>query len=204
MYCHGDEYARESGSLQVDCPAERHPGGAAGYSGRVDHDHRDARHLPRHPSRPACPRELVLSAVDDPRVSRRDERPHRQPRTTGGHGRAGQDLPAWLRDLHGRVAPARRRLDVRPRRRDLPDRAAPRAGCRRRLPAGERGGDHHRRVPRQPARDGPGHQQHRRRQRLLHRPRARRRARADQLAAGVPDLGAGRDLRNRLGLPQPA
>ena len=32
----------------------------------------------------------------------------------------------------------------------------------------------------------------------------RGRAGADQLAAGVPDLGAGRNLRNRLGLHQPA
>ena len=35
-------------------------------------------------------------------------------------------------------------------------------------------------------------------------PGPRRRARADQLAAGVPDLGARRDLRNGLGLHQPA
>ena len=49
-----------------------------------------------------------------------------------------------------------------------------------------------------------GHQQHRRRQRLLHRPRARRHPRADRLAARVPDLGAGRAVRDGLGLPQPA
>ena len=42
------------------------------------------------------------------------------------------------------------------------------------------------------------------RQRHVHRPGARRRAGADQLAAGVPDLGARRDLRHGLGLPQPA
>ena len=41
-----------------------------------------------------------------------------------------------------------------PRRRDLPDRLPHRAGRRRRLPAGQLGGDHHRRLPRQPARDG--------------------------------------------------
>ena len=36
----------------------------------------------------------------------------------------------------------------------------------------------------------------------VHRPRARRPARADRLAAGVPDLGARRPVRDRLGLPQ--
>ncbi len=44
---------------------------------------------------------------------------------------------------------------------DLPHRP----GGRRRLPAGQRGGDHHRRLPGQPARHGARDQQHRRRQR---------------------------------------
>ena len=47
-----------------------------------------------------------------------------------------------------------------------------------------------------------GHQQHRRRLGHVHRAGPRRPARPDQLAAGVPDLGAGRAVRDRLGLPQ--
>ena len=47
-----------------------------------------------------------------------------------------------------------------------------------------------------------GHQQHRRRQRHVHRARARRPPRADRLAPGLPDLGAGRAVRHGLGLPR--
>jgi hypothetical protein len=122
----------------------------------------------------------------------------------GDMGGTGQDLPAWLRDLHRRVVAARDRLAAGPRRGGVPDRLPRRAGDRWGVPAGQRGGDHHRRVPRQPAGNGTGHQQHRRRQRHLHRPGARRRARPGQLASGVPDLGARRDLRNGLGLLEPA
>ena len=86
--------------------------------------------------------------------------------------------------------------------RDVPDRVPRRPGHRRRLPARERRGDHHRRVPRQPARHGARDQQHRRRQRLLHRPRARRHPRPDRLAPRVPHLGAGRAVRHGLGLPR--
>ena len=43
-----------------------------------------------------------------------------------------------------------------------------------------------------------------RRQRHVHRPRARRHPGADRLATCVPDLGARRAVRNRLGLSQPA
>ena len=89
-----------------------------------------------------------------------------------------------------------------PRRGDLPDRLPHRAGHRRRLPARQRRGDHHRRVPRPPARHGARHQQHRRRQRHVHRARARRHPRADRLAPGVPHLGAGRPVRDGLGLPR--
>ena len=49
---------------------------------------------------------------------------------------------------------------------------------------------------------GARHQQHRRRQRALRRTRARRHPRADRLAPGLPDLGAGRAVRHRLGLPE--
>ena len=90
------------------------------------------------------------------------------------------------------------------RGRAVPDRLPDRPGRRRRLPARQLGRDHHRRVPGQPARDGARHQQHRRRQRLLHRADARRRAGADRLAARLPHLGPGRAVRHRLGLPQPA
>ena len=79
---------------------------------------------------------------------------------------------------------------------------ADRAGRRRRLPAGQRGRDHHRRVPRQPARDGARDQQHRRRQRDVRRARAGRHPGADRLAAGLPDQRAGRPVRHRLGLPE--
>ena len=61
-----------------------------------------------------------------------------------------------------------------------------------------------RRVPRPPARPGPGHQQHRRHQRLVHRPGPRRGPRADRLAAGLPGLGPGRALRHGVGLPEAA
>ena len=49
---------------------------------------------------------------------------------------------------------------------------------------------------------GARHQQHRRRQRHVRRARARRPAGADRLAAGVPDLGAGRAVRHGLGLSE--
>ena len=91
-----------------------------------------------------------------------------------------------------------------PRRRHLPDRLPHRPGRRRRVPAGQRGGDHHRRLPGPPARDGAGHQQHRRGQRHVHRARARRHPRPDRLAPGLPHLRAGRALRHRVGLPGPA
>ena len=57
------------------------------------------------------------------------------------------------------------RLDDRARRGHVPDRLPARAGHRRRLPAGQLGGDPDRRLPRQPARHGARDQQHRRRQR---------------------------------------
>ncbi len=77
-----------------------------------------------------------------------------------------------------------------------------RAGRRRGVPAGQRGGDHHRRVPRQPAGDGARHQQHRRRQRHVRRAGARRPAGADRLAPGVPDLRAGGAVRHGVGVPE--
>ena len=48
------------------------------------------------------------------------------------------------------------------RRGRLPDRLPHRPGDRRRLPDGQRGRHHHRRLPPAPARDGARHQQHRR------------------------------------------
>ena len=87
-------------------------------------------------------------------------------------------------------------------RRPLPGRLPDRPGDRRRLPARQLGGDPHRRLPRQPARHGARDQQHRRRQRHVRRAHPRRPAGADRLAPGLPDLGPGRPLRHRLGLPQ--
>ena len=94
------------------------------------------------------------------------------------------------------------RLDDRRGRGPLPGRLPHRPGGRRGLPARQRGGDHHRRLSRQPARDGARDQQHRRRQRHLRRARAGRLAGADRLAPRLPDLGPRRALRHGLGLPQ--
>ena len=76
-------------------------------------------------------------------------------------------------------------------------------GIGRRLSAGQRGRDHHGRVPGPPARDGAGHQQHRRRERDVRRARARRAAGADRLAARVPHLRPGRAGGHDLGLLAP-
>ena len=159
-------------------------------------------HLPRHPPRPARAGEQLLPAVDDPRLPRRHERPDRQPRPARGHVRPGEDVQPRLPRLHDRLAVPDDRLDDRARRRAVPDRLSHRAGGRGGLPAGELRGDPDRRLPGQPARDGARHQQHRRRQRRLHRARARRPARADRLAGGVPDLGADRRVRDRLGVSE--
>ena len=148
-------------------------GCTAGDARRLDHADRDAGHLPRHPPRPAGARQQLLPAVDDPRLPRRLERADRQPRPPRRHVRARADLQPRLPDLHGRLAVPDGRLADRPRRRDVLDRVPDRAGDRRGLPARQRGRDHHGRVSRQPARDGPGDQQHRRRQRPVRRPRAR-------------------------------
>ena len=186
----------------MDRALEHDTRSAARHTRRVDHADRDARHLPRHQARPARPGEQLLPAVDDPRLPRGVERPHRQPRPAGRHVRARPHLQPRIRDLHRGVAPAHDRLDDRPRRRDLPDRASHRPGARRRLPACERGGDHHRRLPRQPARHGPRHQQHRRGERHVRGAGAGRHPGADQLAARVPHLGAGRPVRDGVGVPQ--
>ena len=151
---------------------------------------------------PLVPGQQLLPALDDPRLPGRLQRPDRQPRPARRHVRPGEDLQPRLRHLHGRLAAAGGRLDDRHRRRHLPDRVPDRAGGRRGLPAGQRGGDHHRRLPGQPARHGARDQQHRRRQRPLRRARPRRPAGPDRLAPGLPDLGPGRPLRHRLGLPQ--
>ena len=65
-------------------------------------------------------------------------------------------------------------------------------GVGRGLPHRQLVGHPHRRLPREPAGDGARHQPGGRHQRLVHRPRARRPARADQLAPHLPGLGAGR------------
>ncbi len=73
---------------------------------------------------------------------------------------------------------------------DLDDRDAGRSGDRRRVPDGQLGGDPDRRVPGRAARPRARDQHGRRDRRLVHRARARRRARTDLVAADVPGLGA--------------
>ena len=187
----------------MDRAVEHDPGDSARDARRLDHDHRDAGDLPRHPPRSAGAGEQLLPAVDDPRLHDRRLGADRQPRAARGHLRAGADLQPRVRDLHGGVADPGRRLDDRSRRRRLPDHLPDRPGHRRRLPDGELGGDPHRRVPAEPARDGARDQQHRRRQRDVRRARDRGAAGADQLAPGVPDLGSGRAVRDGVGLPEP-
>ncbi len=98
-------------SLQVDRALQHDAGGAAGDARRLDHPDRDAGDLPRHPPRPAGPREQLLPALDDPRLPGRLQRPHRQPRAPRRHLRPGADLQPRLRHLHGRLAAAGGRLD---------------------------------------------------------------------------------------------
>ncbi len=126
------------------------------------------------------------------------------PRPARRYVRPGQDLQPRLRDLHGGVTDADDRLDDGARRRHLPGGVPVVPRGRRCLPARQLRRDPDGRVPRQPARNGARHQQHRRRQRHVRRTRARRHPRPDQLAGGVPDLGPRRPVRDRLGLPQTA
>ena len=131
-----------------------------------------------------------------------DQRPDCEPRAARRQVRARADLqPRLRRSASARsLAPAIDWMDwaVAP---NLSASGSCRA--RRGLPARQRGGDHHRRVPQvAPARDGARDQQHRRRHGNVRRPRARRRAGPDRLAPGVPDLRAGRPVRDGLGVPQ--
>ena len=186
--------------LQVDRVVQYDARGAARHARRIDHDHRDARHLPRHPPEPPGIGQQLLPAVDGARISDRLERADREPRSARRHVRPRAHLQPRLRRLHGGVAAAHDRLADRHLGCHLPRRDAPLPGRRRSLPTGQLGSDHHRRVPEEPARHGAGDQQHRRRQRHVHRPRARWPACSHQLATGVPDLGARRPVRNRVGL----
>ena len=155
---------------------------AAGDARRLDHADRDARHLPRHPPRPAAvPANsfyllwmilgfLVVTSVLVVSLGR-----------LGDMYRPGADVQPRLRHLHGRprcCSP----IDWLTGRAgaDLPDRLPDRAGDRRRLPARQLGGDPHRRVPGQPARHGAGHQQLVGVSGDVHRARARRPAGADR------------------------
>ncbi len=185
-------------------PLERDARRAARDARRVDRPDRDARHLPRHRPEPAAAGQQLLPALDDPRLPRRDERARRRSRPARRPLRAGEDVHARLRDLHRRVAASDDRLDARPRGRRLADRLPARARRRRGVPDCELGGDPDRRVPVQPARARARPEQRRRDQRPVHRTAARRPARADQLAARLPRLGAVRDLRNDLVAPQAA
>ena len=173
-------------------------------AGRLDHDHRDAGDLPRHPPQSARSRQQLLPAVDDPGLSDCHERARRESRPARRHVWSRPHVQPRLRDLHGRLAAADDRLDDGQRRGDIPGHLPPVPGRRRRVPACQLRRDPDRRVPRQSARNGAWYQQHRRRQRHVRGTRARRDPRAHQLASRVPDLGAGRDLRNGLGLHQVA
>ena len=92
----------------------------------------------------------------------------------------------------------------RHRRRALPDHHAHPAGRRRRAADGQLQRDHHRRVPRRPARARARPEHGGRHRRLVPRPGDRRRARPGRLAPRLPGLGAVQPLRHGLGLPQAA
>ena len=68
------------------------------------------------------------------------------------------------------------------------------------LPVRQLLGDPHRRLPGRPARPGARHQHGGGDRRLVHRPGAGRRPGPAGLATGVPRVGAGRPVRNRVGL----
>ena len=87
---------------------------------------------------------------------------------------------------------------------DLPDRVSRRAGDRRGVPAGQLRRDPDRRLSPRPAWTGARDQQHRGHQRHVHRAAARRAARTDRLAPGVPGVGADRPVRDRLGVSEAA
>ncbi len=89
-----------------------------------------------------------------------------------------------------------RHLDVRARRGDLAHRDAPLPGGGRRHADGQLLGHPHRRVPARPAGHGHGHQPGGRVQRCVHRPGAGRDPGADQLAADLLGVGAGRRARH--------
>ena len=95
------------GPLQVDRAVEYDARGPARDARRVDHDHRDARHLPRHQARSTGPGQQLLPALDGARLPGRLERPDRLARPARRHVRAGADLQPRVRDLHGRVAAVR-------------------------------------------------------------------------------------------------
>ena len=83
------------------------------------------------------------------------------------------------------------------------DRDADRPGRRRRDAVRQLDRDPHRRLPRPPARHGPGHQPGRRDRGLLPRPDHRRPARRVGLACGLLGLGADRHHRHRVGIQVP-
>ena len=153
---------------------------------------------------PVAAGEHELPAVVDPRLPGRDGGAAGEPRPARRHLRAGADVQPRLRGLHVVLDPALGHLDARERGCALADPDAGRAGRRRRARVRELERDPHRRVPEGPARARAGSEQHRDGRGLVHRARARRRARAGRVAARLPRLGAGRRVRDGLVVPQPA
>ena len=118
----------------------------------------------------------------------------------GRHVRPRADVQPGVRDLQRGLDLPDRHLAARHRRGAVADRLADRAGHRRRVPVRQLHRDPDRRLPGQPARYRAGHQLDRGHRRLVPRAAARRRARPDQLAPGLPGLRADRAVRHRVGV----
>ena len=198
--------ASKRAPLQVDRPVQHHARHADGHDQRVDHADRAARHLPRHRRQPAAAGQ-------------------HQPTCCGCSWATWWSPRCWwsasgrLGDMFGRVRMYNLGFAVFAA---VLGPAVGRPGCTARprawwligmrvlqgvggamlmanssailtdaFPANERG-------------HGAGHQPGGRHRRLVHRAGARRRARPDRLAPGVPGLGAVRRVRHRLVLPQAA
>ena len=153
---------------------------------------------------PLAAGQQLLPAVDDPGLHDRDQRAGGEPRAPGRHVRPGEDVQPRFRRLHVLLARAHRHLDERHGGGALARRDARLPGRRGGVPHRQLVGDPHRRLPRGPAGHGARHQPGGRHQRLVHRPRPRRPARADPVAPHLLRLGADRALRHDLGLPQAA
>ena len=197
----GQGLARIEDRLQVGGALEHDARDARRHDQRVDPPDRAPRHLPRDRDRPARAGEHELPALADPRLPGRDGGADGEPRPARRHVRARADVQPRLRRLHGLLDPPLADLDAGHDGGALADPDAGRPGSRRCAPLRELERDPHRCLPEEPARARARGQQHRRDRRLVHRARARRGARAGELACGVPRLGAGRRDRDDLVVP---